>query len=69
MSWAAYQVPAGTVQGCGDRVHVVPLGDLREHKVDACWCHPTPAPEDEDVLWHHSMDGREAFESGERLPS
>lgn len=47
--------------------HVVPLDDLKEHDVDgACWCHPT---DDEGVLVHHSMDGREKIETGERLAS
>ena len=50
--------------------HVYPLDDLREHVTDTaegtCWCNPT---EDEDLLIHHSMDGREAFETGERQPS
>lgn len=47
--------------------HVVPLNDLREHVANgSCWCKPTL---DEGVWLHHSMDGREAFETGERLPS
>lgn len=47
--------------------HVVPLNDLREHVTNgSCWCRPTL---DEGVWLHHSMDGREAFETGERLPS
>ena len=47
--------------------HVVPLNDLREHEANgSCWCKPTL---DEGVWLHHSMDGREAFETGERLPS
>jgi hypothetical protein len=48
--------------------HVYPLDDLREHDTegDACWCRPT---EDDGVLIHHAMDGREAFETGERSPS
>jgi hypothetical protein len=46
---------------------VVPLHDLREHEVNgSCWCKPTL---DEGVWLHHSMDGREAFETGERQPS
>ncbi len=50
-----------------ERIHVIPAGDLREH-VGAlhCWCHPTQV-EDMPAVWEHtSMDGREAFESGER---
>lgn len=52
-----------------DKYHVVPLMDLREHITDSdkpCWCHPR---EDEGVIVHNSMDGREAFETGERKPS
>lgn len=51
---------------CGG-VHVVPLNDLREHDLNgSCWCKPT---KDEGVWVHHAMDGREAFETGERKPS
>lgn len=47
--------------------HVVPLNDLREHESNgSCWCKPTL---DEGVWMHHSMDGREDFETGRRLPS
>ena len=51
------------------RYHIVPVNDLREHKLTPeCWCLPTP--DDEHDVWvHHSLDGREAFETGERLPS
>lgn len=47
-------------------LHVVPMGDLREHECSCtCWCRPT---EDEDTpgLWvHHALDGREKYETGE----
>lgn len=47
--------------------HVMPLKDLREHVVsEGCWCGPV---EDEGVMVHNSMDGREAYERGERLVS
>jgi hypothetical protein len=49
--------------------HVYPLNDLREHITDGeepCWCRPVIA---EGVIIHNSMDGREAFETGERKPS
>lgn len=50
-----------------DTPHVVPLEDLREHDPDrACWCKPVL---DEGVIVHNAMDGREAFETGERKPS
>jgi hypothetical protein len=52
------------------RYHVYPENDLREHETNdhtSCWCKPTM---DEDgVIVHNSMDGREAFETGERKPS
>jgi len=53
-----------------DHVHVVPIGDLREH-VDQtdCWCRPTPDDEEPSVLVHHALDGREDFETGRRKPS
>lgn len=55
-------------------MHIVPINDLREHEVDMhCWCHPTLDEGweygQEKVFVHHSMDGREAFENGERMPS
>lgn len=49
------------------RYHVFPLDDLREHETNdhtSCWCHPT-LTEDGYIL-HHSMDGREDYESGKR---
>jgi hypothetical protein len=53
-----------------DFIHVVPVNDLREHETSlSCWCKPTEDDEAIGVLVHHSMDGREAFETGERLPS
>jgi hypothetical protein len=45
------------------RYHVYPLDDLREHETEdhtSCWCHPTL--NEEGVVVHHSMDGREAYE-------
>jgi hypothetical protein len=37
------------------RMHVLPLSDLREHEVGlGCWC--------------TALDGREAYERGERRP-
>lgn len=56
----------GRACNCGGW-HVYPVNDLREHDLNGnCWCKPTL---DEGVWLHHSMDGREAFETGERLPS
>jgi hypothetical protein len=50
-------------------IHVFPVGDLREHSTDAdkpCWCRPV---EDDGVVVHNSMDGREDYETGKRKPS
>jgi hypothetical protein len=50
--------------------HVIPIDDLREHaEAPSCWCCPTEDDECPHVLVHYSMDGREAFETGARLPS
>ena len=54
-----------------DTLHVVPVDDLREHSTDKrkpCWCRPEH-DEEHDLFVHHSMDGREKFETGERKPS
>lgn len=48
---------------------VIPADDLRPHQLRDCWCKPTPDDEEPTVIVHHAMDGREAFESGERLSS
>lgn len=45
---------------------VYPAHDLRDHSLTKCWCNPT---DDEGILVHHSLDGREHYESGERKPS
>ena len=48
------------------RHHIIPLYDLREHDASPeCWCHPTP-DEEHDYYLHHALDGREAYETGER---
>lgn len=63
MSWAVVQIR----YEYGRRHHVVPIDDLREHESDGCWCRPE---DDEDGFTvHNSMDGREAFENGQRKPS
>lgn len=43
--------------------HVYPLYDLRDHVPQDCWCYPT---DDDGLIIHNSMDGRELYESGER---
>jgi len=58
------EVTGWSVTGRG---HVVPNCDLRDHIEDAeCWCSPT---EDGGAMIHHSADGRELFEYGERKAS
>lgn len=48
-------------------LEVVPRADLREHRFGRkCWCKPF---EEDGVIVHNSMDGRERFERGERKPS
>jgi hypothetical protein len=52
--------------------HVFPVEDLRKHVTDQgfdCWCKPLPHEDDDSIVLHNSMDGREAFETGERKPS
>lgn len=48
----------------GDRLHIYPKGDLREHQISAhCWCKPTC---DTELIIHNAADGREFFEAEER---
>ena len=52
--------------------HIVPIDDLREHEESVdCWCQPELLDDVylDSVYLHPSMDGREAFESGERKMS
>ncbi len=54
---------------CVELYHVVPVNDLREHSCDVskpCWCNPEVS--EDGVVVHNSMDGREAYETGERKP-
>lgn len=53
----------------GIEVHVVvPQADLRPHDLHSrCWCRPEQDEEEPEVWAHNSLDGREAYESGERL--
>jgi hypothetical protein len=51
-------------------VHVIPVCDLRPHEIqDPCWCHPERDEDNNFVVNHNSLDGREAFERGERQVS
>ena len=46
--------------------HVYPFNDLREHCLGDCWCRPV---DDEGLIVHNSLDGRELYEDGSRKPS
>jgi hypothetical protein len=48
-----------------ERIHVVPVNDLKDHVASAdCWCKPTEEEGWPDVWAHHSMDQREEYENG-----
>jgi hypothetical protein len=49
-----------------DGNHVYPVDDLREHAVTDCWCGPV---DDDGIVIHNSLDGREMYERGERKRS
>lgn len=66
MTWRAVPIKARLDLPMG-QVHVVPEDDLREHDVSPrCWCRPRQDIADPPVWVHNSMDGREAYENGER---
>lgn len=49
-----------------DQVHVVPLGDLRDHEPSPqCWCSPRNGDDEPSVWVHNALDGRERYENGE----
>ena len=51
----------------GSRVHIKPVGDYRAHvSEEDCWCHPTSDIQEPRIFVHHSMDGREDYETGKR---
>ena len=53
--------------GVGWLAHVLPVEDAREHETSFdCWCGPRV---EEGMVIHNADDGREKFESGERVPS
>lgn len=56
-----------------NELHVIPTNDDRPHVVDmahTCWCVVTIDPEDEGyIIRHNAADGREAFETYQRIPS
>jgi hypothetical protein len=50
--------------------HVVPVADTCEHIISLdCWCQPYVDEEEEDVIIHNALDGREDFELGIRKTS
>lgn len=61
MSWAVIPYE--------DEQHVVPRDDDQPHSFCGCACRPEASEDVPTVIVHNSFDGREAFESGERLPS
>lgn len=65
LGWVMLQLERHPI-GC--EFHIIPVGDLREHESDECWCRPAE-DEEEPGLWNHNaLDGREAYERGERQP-
>lgn len=51
------------------KIHVWPINDLREHRLEedgVCWCNPIEDEEEPNVIVHNSMDGREDYENGKR---
>lgn len=68
MTWVVVQVD--TPGSPFAHYHVIPEDDLREHiDSESCWCKPTEDAQEAYVIHHHSLDGREAFETGDRKPS
>jgi hypothetical protein len=50
-----------------ETMHVIPLGDLREHEPSPnCWCKPIQDEECSQLYVHNSMDRREEYESGRK---
>ena len=48
----------------------MPADDWRPHEMRIdCWCHPTDDDDAPGIYVHHSMDGREEYQTGERLMS
>ena len=45
-----------------DRVHVIPLDDLKLHVESGEWCHCEPRITEDGVVIHNAYDGREFFE-------
>jgi hypothetical protein len=43
--------------------HLIPVDDLRQHKLTNCWCRPEY---DDGLVIHNSLDQRELYETGDR---
>jgi hypothetical protein len=49
-------------------IHIIPLDDMQAHfEHFGCWCVPNIT--DDGVVVHIAADGREQFETGERMAS
>ena len=49
-------------------LHIIPLGDLREHEESAlCWCKPQESTSEPGIWVHSALDGRELYETGQKL--
>lgn len=53
----------------GNFRHVMPEDELDRHTLAECKCNPTSDEDDDTFIVHHSFDGRELFEMGERKRS
>lgn len=63
LSGAVIAWEVGAEEGHPRRLHVIPLGDLREHSAACdCWCRPQADDEKLDVWIHNSLDRRELYE-------
>lgn len=61
------QIPENAQWKClSNPPEIIPMNDLRDHiEGEYCWCKPY-IDEQENVIVHNSMDGREKYETGER---
>lgn len=58
------------VASTDDGIHITTMDDYRPHDYTSkCWCRPVEDAAEPDMWMHNSLDGREAFETGERLVS
>ena len=49
-------------------IHVIPLNDLREHEAsNECWCNPQDSVSEPGIWVHSALDGRELYETGQKL--